>query len=156
MRVFLAALFVVSTAAVASAQDAAPQQPAAPAQPDQLRMMAGPVLIYTQIKADKAADFEAAWAEINAGLKASTKPELQQQASMVKIFKVNVAGAPADQPKVYVFYAETLPTAGATFDPIKLLYESGAFERAKADEIYAKIKDAYLQIAPWPLAVIGG
>lgn len=153
----LVALFVVSVEGVASAQDAAAQQQAAaPAQPDPLRFAAGPVIVYNQIKADKAADFEAAWAQIRAGLTASAKPELQQWASGVKIFRVNAPGAPADQPKVYIFYAEQLPPGGATFDPIKLLYESGAFERAKADEVYGKIKDAYMQIAPWPLVAIGG
>ena len=150
----LAALFVVWTAAVASAQDAAAQQPAAPAQPDPLRFAAGPLIIYNQIKGDKAADFEAAWGEILKGLAASSKPELQAQASAVKMYKIGGAAAP-DQPRVYVFYVEQLPAGGATFDPIKLLYESGAFERAKADEVYGKIKDAYMQIAPWPLTAVG-
>lgn len=154
----LAALLVGSTAAVASAQDPAQQQPqqaAAPAQPDPLRLTAGPAMLYNQIKGDQAAAFEAAWAEIRAGLAASAKPELQQQAAAMKIYKIN-APAAAGQPTVYLFFMETLPAGGATFDPIKLLYESGAFERAKADEIYAKIKDAYMQIAPWPLVAIGG
>ncbi|MEX2270199.1 MAG: hypothetical protein WD690_01920 [Vicinamibacterales bacterium] len=160
MIVALAGLCVVSTAAVASAQDPppppTPQQPAAPAQPDPLRFTTGPVMVYKQIKPDLATAFEAAWAAIRQGLTASGKPELQQQVSAVKIFRVNAAGTPADAPRTYVFYVEQVPATGVTFDPIKLLYESGAFERAKADEIYATIKDAYMQIAPWPLVAIGG
>lgn len=154
----LTVALVLSVRGMASAQDPAaqqPQQPAAPAQPDPLRFTTGPVMIYKQIKGDQTAAFEAAWTAIRQGLMASGKPELQQQATSVKIYRVNVPPA-AGQAVTYIFYAEQVPATGVTFDPIKLLYESGAFERAKADEIYATIKDAYQQIVPWPLVAIGG
>ena len=152
MRLFLAALFVVSTAAVASAQAAAPQQPAAPAQPDPLKFSSTTAIVMSEIKPERAADFEAVWTEIKAGLAASTKPELQQQATSFKIFKLGVE-MPAGSPAIYVFYIDPVP--GATFDPVKILYESGAFERAKADELYKKIDGAYARITPWPLVAVG-
>jgi hypothetical protein len=38
---------------------------------------------------------------------------------------------------------------------VKVLYESGAFERADADMIFAKLKDGYKNIQAWPLAKMG-
>ena len=153
----LAALFVVSTAAVASAQatqqqQPPPQQPAAPAAPDALKF-AGPgvAMIVNEIKPERAADFEAAWTDIKAGLAASTDPELQKQAASFKIYKLGLE-LPAGSPQLYIFYIDPIP--GVTFDPVKILYESKAFERAKADEIYKKIDGVYARISPWPLVAV--
>ena len=145
-----AALFVVFTAAAASAQAAQQQQQ--PAAPDALKF-AGPgvAMIVNEIKPERAADFEAAWTEIKAGLAASSKPELQQQASSFKIFKLALE-LPAGSPQLYIFYIDPIP--GVTFDPVKILYESGGFERAKADEIYKKIDGVYARISPWPLVPV--
>src|SRR5688572_21974755 len=149
----LAALFAVSTASVASAQAAAaPQQPAAPAQPDPLKFSSTVAMVLNEIKPEKAADFEAVWAEIKAGLAASQKPEHQAQASSFKIYKIGVE-LPAGANHIYVFYVDPVPAG--TFDPVKILYESGAFERAKADELYGKLKDSYARITPWPLVAVG-
>jgi hypothetical protein len=148
-----AALFVVLTAAAASAQAAQQQQqPAAPAAPDALKF-AGPgvAMIVNEIKPERAADFEAAWTDIKAGLAAASKPELQQQASSFKIYKLGLE-LPAGSPQLYIFYIDPIP--GVTFDPVKILYESGAFERAKADEIYKKIDGVYARISPWPLVPV--
>jgi hypothetical protein len=155
MMMALAALCVLSTAAVASAQDPPPQPaaPAAPAAPDALKFTTPSAMVFNVIKADKTADFEAAWTEIKKGLAASSKPELQQQAASLKMFKLAV-DMPAGQNPIYVFYIEPVPST--TFDPTKILFESGAFERAKADELYAKLKDSYAEIRPWPLVTFGG
>ena len=67
-------------------------------------------------------------------------------------FKVGLELPPGTN-DVYVFHIEPVPAL--TFDPVKILYESGAFERAKADELYAKLKDSYARITPWPLVSVG-
>ena len=156
----LAAVLAVSTAASAQAQQQtpppaqqAPAQPAAPAAADVLKFSSQTAIVFNQIKADKTADFEAVWTEIKAGLAASSKPELQAQAASMKMFKLDVQ-LPPTEPRIYLFYINPVP--GATFDPVKILFESGAFERAKADELYAKLKDTYTQIQPWPLVAFGG
>jgi len=69
------------------------------------------------------------------------------------MFKLAV-DLPPTEPRIYLFYISPVPAA--TFDPVKILFESGAFERAKADELYAKLKDTYTQIQPWPLVAFGG
>lgn len=151
----LAAVLAVSTAASAQAQQQTPpaaQQPAAPAA-DVLKFSSQTAIVFNQIKADKTADFEAVWAEIKAGLAASAKPELQAQAASMKMFKLDVE-LPPTEPRIYLFYISPVPAV--TFDPVKILFESGAFERAKADELYAKLKDTYTQIQPWPLVAFGG
>lgn len=155
MMTALAALCVVSTATVASAQEPAQQQPPAqpaPAQPDPLKFSSTVAIVLNEIKPEKAADFEAVWGEIKTGLAAAQKPELQQQAKSLKIYKIGLE-LPAGSNAIYIFSID--PAPGATFDPVKILYESGAFERAKADELYARVKDAYARITPWPLVTFG-
>jgi hypothetical protein len=150
MMITLAALCVVLTAAAASAQE--PAAAAAPAQPDPMKFSSGVAMVLNEIKPEKAADFEAVWSEIKAGLSASDKPELQQQATSFKMFKVGV-DLPAGANHIYVLYIDPVPTV--TFDPVKILYESGAFEREKADELYKKLDGAYARINPWPLIAVG-
>lgn len=156
-RLMMALVAVLAVSTVASAQD--PQTPppaAAPApaaQPDQLKFTTPTAIVFNLIKAEKTADFEAVWTEIKAGLAASAKPELQQQAASLKMYKLALE-LPAGQNPIYVFYIDPVPSA--TFDPTKILFESGAFERPKADELYAKLKDCYAQIQPWPLVAFGG
>ena len=153
----LAAVLAVSTAAAAQAQQQtqppAQQAPAAAPAADVLKFSSPTAIVFNQIKADKTADFESVWTEIKAGLAASSKPELQAQAASMKMFKLDVQ-LPPNEPRIYIFYINPVP--GATFDPVKILFESGAFERAKADALYAKLKDTYTQIQPWPLVAFGG
>jgi hypothetical protein len=150
MRSFIKFAMAVAALAV-GATSAAAQQAAAP-QADPFKFTSATAAVFQTIKPEKAADFEAVWGEIRKGLAASSKPELQKQASSFKLLKSEPA---AGQPIIYLIYVEQVP-AGSTFDPVKLLYESGAFERAKADELYGKIKDAYTALAAWPMTVIGG
>ncbi len=153
----LATLVAVTTAAAEQQQQqtpppAQPAAPAAPAAPDPMKFSSGTAMILNEIKPGKGGDFEAVWGEIKAGLAASAKPELQQQAASFKIFKVGLELPPGTN-DVYIFHIEPVPAL--TFDPVKILYESGAFERAKADELYAKLKDSYARITPWPLVSVG-
>jgi hypothetical protein len=53
-----------------------------------------------------------------------------------------------------VFLVEQ-PSPAQSYHPVKVLYESGEFERADADMIFAKLKDAYKNINAWPLTKIG-
>lgn len=156
-RLMMALAATVVFATGAAAQEPPPQTPppaaAAPAQPDPLKFTTPSAIVFNLIKADKTADFEAVWTEIKAVLKASAKPELQAQAASLKMYKLGL-DLPAGQDRIYVFYADPVPNA--SFDPTKILFESGAFERPKADELYAKLKDCYAQIQPWPLVAFGG
>ena len=141
---------VMTPQAAPPVQQEAPAQPAAP---DPMKFDSGTAIILNEIKPGKEADFEAVWTEIKAGLAASAKPEFQQQASGLKMYKLATA-LPAGSNAIYVFALDPI-SQGLTYDPVKILFESGVFERAKADELYARLKDAYARITPWPLVAFG-
>ena len=147
----LAAVFAVSTAA--AAQEPAAAAPQAPAAADPMKFDSGIAMVLNEVKPDKVADFEAVWTAIKAGLAASPKPEHQAQAASLKMLKL-ATPLPAGSNALYIFAIDPV-ASGMTYDPVKILFESGAFERAKADELYARVKDAYARITPWPLVTFG-
>jgi hypothetical protein len=140
------------------AQNPPAQQPPAQAKPedDPLKLKGDlPVLIVNQIAGDKTAEFEAAWAAIKEKLLKSQKPELKAFAdSLNRMYKVTLPPDPANPIAIYVFLVEQ-PSSTQSYHPVKVLYESGEFERADADMIFAKLKDAYKNINAWPLTKIG-
>jgi hypothetical protein len=135
-----------------------PQDPApaaqAPAAPDPLKFSHEYVLVYNQVKPDKATDFESSWATIKAGLVKSEKPELKELGESIRIFKVD---APPGATVNYIF-SLTPPSKTQSYDPTKILFQSGAFSRDEADTIYAKLKDCYTPqgISTIPLVKVGG
>jgi hypothetical protein len=151
---------------VASAQNPPPppptqtpppaQQPPAQAQDDPLKFKGDlPVLIVNQIAGDKAADFEAAWAAIKEKLAKSEKPELKAFGETLnKMYKVSIPPDQSGGLAIYIFQVDQ-PSATMSYHPVKVLYESGAFERADADMIFAKLKEGYKNIQAWPLAKMG-
>jgi hypothetical protein len=70
------------------------------------------------------------------------------------MYKVTLPPDPANPIAIYVFLVEQ-PSSTQSYHPVKVLYESGEFERADADMIFAKLKDAYKNINAWPLTKIG-
>ena len=144
--------------AVAAAQDTTPAEDAtstqeAAAQPDPMKFAASTAIILNEVRPDKAADFEAVWTEIKAALAASDKPEMQRQAAGLKMYKLGTE-LPAGSNAIYIFSLDPV-ASGQTCDPVKILFESGLFERPQADELYARLKDAYARITPWPLVAFG-
>jgi hypothetical protein len=144
---------IAGGAAGLAARQATPQNPPAAA-PDPLKFTHEFVLVYNQVKPDKTTDFEASWATIKAGLVKSEKPELKELGESIKIFKVD---APAGATVNY-FFSLTPPSKTHSYDPTKILFESGAFSRDEADVIYGKLKDCYTAqgISTIPLVRVGG
>ena len=134
------------------AQDPAPA--AQPAAPDPLKFTHDFVLVYNQVKPDKTTDFETSWATIKAGLIKSEKPELKELGESIKIFKVDATGGPT----VNYFFTLSPPSKSQSYDPTKILFQSGAFSRDEADVIYGKLKDCYTAqgISTIPLVKVGG
>jgi hypothetical protein len=135
------------------------QEPAAqkPEPPDALKLTSDFVLIWSTIKADKAADFESAWASIKAGLAKSSKDDLKQLGESIRVYKIDAppADSPAGKTVTFMFHLDP-PVKTQSYDPVKILFFSGAFERAEADTVWAKLKDCYVSINPMPLSKIGG
>jgi len=135
------------------AQDAA--KPAD--KPDQLKFdYDGPMVLIYQIKPDRAADFEALWIGLRAGLAKSDDADLKAFGETLYPYKVEGAS-------VYVFRLDS-PSKKFTYDPIKMIYEhvnydkpeKGLFTRAEADALYNKFNGAQEGIAAWKLKKVGG
>jgi hypothetical protein len=123
----------------------------APAQPDLLKFTADTAMIVNFVKPDKAADFEASWVQIKNKLEASDKPDIKALGDSLMMYKVD---AQTPNGVFYVFYLNP-PSKTNSYSPTAILYDSGAFTREEADTIFAKLKDCYQQIQPWPLVKIG-
>lgn len=132
------------------------QQPA-PAPPDTFLFANRDVaLVMNQIKPDQAANFESAWAAIKDKLSKSDKPDLKQLGDSIVIYKLDAPSDPTKPgPIVYLMFLAP-PSKTLSYNPTEILYKSGAFERAEADALFAKLKDGYVLLAPWPLVKIGG
>ena len=125
----------------------------APKPPDPFKFSNDFTLLVNSIKSAKAADFESAWSDIKAGLAKSDKPGLKEMAEGLQIYKLGTPTQPGAD-VIYIFHLMP-PSKTQSYDPTQILFFSGAFERAQADAIYAKIKDAYSSITPWPLVKVG-
>jgi hypothetical protein len=97
-------------------QAAAP--PAAQAA-DQLKFSTGAALIVWQVKPDMEAGFESAWGHQDQAF-CERQAGLQGLGDSIKIFKVNMTGAPAGSPTAYVFQLNP-PSKTLSYDPSKIL-----------------------------------
>jgi hypothetical protein len=144
------ALVAVVIAAVSGAASAPRAQEAA----DTLKFTNESGIVLNLIKPEKAADFEAVWKQIRTKLSSlADKPELKALGDNLKIYKVDAPPNPQTG-VTYLFICDPVSKA-QSYNPTKLLFESGAFTREEADGIFAKLKDCYNQIVPWPLVKIG-
>jgi hypothetical protein len=162
------ALSLASGGTLQARQDPPAQQPAQPPPQDLLKFSTtSPVLIVGQIKPDRVADFESAWAMIRAEFAKTDRPEVKEfAATLGKFYKVNFAAPPAGSPPpptVYIFQIDS-PSTTQSYLPGKIIYEllyfikegkEGGIPRATADEIFKKLDGAYANLAPWPLEKIG-
>ena len=158
-------LSLASGRTVQAQQTAPAQQPAA--QPEDILKFStnSPVLLVNAIKSDKVADFEAGWSMIKAEFAKTDRPEVKAfAATLEKFYKVSaLPGAPVGGPVIYIFQLDS-PSTTYSYMPGKIVYEllyyikdgkEGGIPRPKADEIFTKLKDAYVQLAPWPLVKVG-
>ncbi len=149
---------VLMVAASAQAQTA----PAAAAPQDKPKDMlkfdanvAGPILLMIQVKPGQETPFEEAWAEIKAGLAASSKPELQAQAKTMNLLRYSDQ-LPAEQPRPYVVVLDP-PTPNVSYGFVEMLYYSEAWKaddvevRKKIDAIFEKIKGSLAQQGVWTM-----
>jgi hypothetical protein len=128
---------------LAGARVVGAQEAAAPG-PDQFMFQAPAALIQWQVKADKATDFESAWVALRTKLSASATPEHKAIGDSLKMFKSEAA--PVDAPgagPIVTYYFLIEPASTTSYDPSKLLYETGElFARAEADLIFNKLAES--------------
>lgn len=145
-----------------AAQTPPAQQPAAPPPPpDLLKFTAdSPVLLINTVKADKTAEFEAAWASIRAAFAKAEAAELKSFGqTLAKLYKIDTGGAAAPAPAaLYILQLDT-PSKTLSYDPVKIVYETlvngKVITREEGDAIYAKLKDSVQNINFWVLIKVG-
>ena len=156
LTVGVAALSCVGS--VLRAQQAAPAQAAAApaaqtaAPEDPLKLNSDvPVILVFQVKPDRIADFEAAWAGIRAGLTRSANAELKAFGATLQPYKVQGFEG------VYVFHLLE-PSKTISYNPVHLLYfaDKDLFKREDADALFAKWNGAAAGFNKWPLVKVGG
>jgi hypothetical protein len=106
------------------------------------------------VKPAETENFEMLWSVIRSRLAASPKPELRALGSTLKIFKAGAPPTPAPTEVTYVFLAD--PAAKGTSYGVSpfLLFESGLFERAEADELFKLLESTLVRVSPFGLDVI--
>jgi hypothetical protein len=156
-----AGLCVISGGTLLARQDPpAQQKPADP--PDMFKFTSNsPVLIISQVKPAKVADFEAAWAAIREAFSKADRPEAKEfGATLEKFYKVEL---PPGAPPIYIHQIDS-PSTAFSYHPGKIIYEVLYYQkdnkemglpRAQADEIWTKLKDCYDNLNPWPLKKAG-
>jgi len=153
----VAAVVGTSSLQAQQQQPAAPAQaaPAAPAAADPMKFTAGsPAAILYIVKADKVADFDLFWSTVRSKVGGGTNQGLKDQLSGLKIFKIPGDPSKPTDPQNYLFYIDS--ASARSYSPTELLYNSGGiFERAEADQMFAKLKDALQNILAWPLTKVG-
>jgi hypothetical protein len=130
------------------AQQAAP----APAQEDPFKFSTGSGAFLWFVKADKTADFEAAWKEIRSKLSASDKADVKELGDSLKMYKIDAP--PSAQGVSYLFVADpaskTLSYSPSPF----ILFQSGLFADADARKLFDTLNGASSGINPLPLVKI--
>jgi len=159
MFVTLGMVTVLGVASPLFAQTPPAQTPPAqaPAQPPDQMLFPADVpaaMIVYAVKPDKTADFESFWSTVKSKIAASTKEDLKAAFAAIKVHKVQTDAAAAAQGATYIFYIE--PPAKTSYSPTTILYQSGVFERAEADQLFPKLRDSINQIVVWPLTKVGG
>jgi len=162
------AFFGLTLAVLAAPRVAVAQEP----QADPLKFATSkPVIMGWVIKADKTAEFEAAWAGIRGLLaKSDTEGLKTLGATMSQIYKVDQPpfdyASPGGPVKAVMYLVRVdAPSTEYSYNPREILYvylkagqEGSPVTRAEADDLYtAKLGSAYLTINPlWSLTRIGG
>jgi hypothetical protein len=120
--------------ATAEAQDAA--DPAA----DPFRFTTDAALILWQVQREKAEDFDLVWRVIRQRAEANAGAEVRAIVMSIRIYHPGIAEGDA---LTYVFHIDPV-VKGGSYSPTFLLFESKLFERAEADELFAKMSDALM------------
>ena len=107
-------------------------------QTDAFKFTSDAGLIMWQIVPDKAEDFELVWRVIRQRIDAKGGADLRALMQNMRIYKPGITGGDA---LVYVFHVDPV-VPGGSYSPTFLLFESKLFERAEADELFARMSGA--------------
>jgi len=111
------------------------------------------------VKADKATEFEAAWAAIRAGLARMSSSDARAFGASLKLYRDNSNQPIAFQSTVdYLLPADGLPAA-YSYNPQRLINDTllpaGLITRDEADDILRKLNESFTRIQVRPMVKIG-
>lgn len=148
----LGAVNMQAQAAQAPAAPAPAEQAAPAAPPDPFKFSTDAGAFLWQVKAEKAAEFEASWKEIRSKLAATDKADLKELGASLKMYKIS--GDPGPQGVSYLFVADpaskTLSYSPSPF----LLFQSGVFADADARRLFDSLNAASNGINPLSLVTV--
>jgi hypothetical protein len=139
---------VLGTAMTVQAQQAAAPAAAPAPQADPFKFETDGGGILWQVKAEKVAEFEAAWKEIRSKLPTSEVAGVKELVATLKLYKI--AGDPGPQGVSYLFVADPASKA-LSYSPTFLLFETKVFPDADARRIFQVLQDASANISPLSL-----
>jgi hypothetical protein len=133
-------LLAVPLVSTAAAQDPPAAQPAVDASADPFKFTSNAALIMWQVQRDKAADFDLVWRVIRQRAEANAGAEVRSVVAGIRIYQPAIAAGDA---LTYVFHIDPV-VPGGSYSPTFLLFDSKLFERAEADELFAKMNGALM------------
>jgi len=136
MRLLALAILLTIVSTPVSAQD--------PADADPFAFTTDAAMIMWQVRPDKVADFELVWRIVRERAEAQGSAEVKALLATTRLYQVEVAG---DEARSFVTHIDPV-TSGSSYSPTFLLFESGLFERAEADELYALLTGALAEVSP--------
>lgn len=148
----LAATLLAAGGQALAQGDAASTPPAAIADPFKFSTDAA-FMLYV-VKVGETENFELLWSVIRSRLAASSRTDLKALGASLTIYRM---GAPAGSPLTevtYLFLADpATKTASYSVAPF-LLFESGLFGRAEADEMFKLLQGTLVRVSPSGLDTI--
>jgi len=136
------AALVLGASALVMAEPAGRQD--APEADDPFVFTSDAAIVFYSIKPEATEDFEVFWRVIQQRVASSTDVDAQALFETVRMYQPETPGETSIR---YVFYIDPV-LEGRTYSPTAILFESGLFERAEADELFARFTESLISQAP--------
>jgi hypothetical protein len=112
--------------------------------PDPFMFTSDAAIIMYTVKPDAVMDFEIVWRAIQQRTASTTNAEVREVVDSMKMYEPETPSAAA---VTYVVYIDPVAQE-SSYSPTFILYESGLFERAEADELFQKLTGALVPQNP--------
>ena len=106
------------------------------------------------VKVGETENFDLLWSVIRSRLAASSRTDLKALGASLTIYKLGAPAGPPPTEVTYLFLADPASkTTSYNISPF-LLFESGLFERAEADELFKLLQGTLVRVSPFGLDAV--